>query len=149
MCIKQSYAQNESSMIHEALCPCYYSISLQKTMDVRDLTMNFWLLRGSSHYAAQVERLLPKLLSRGEGRSPSKYIMSVLLSEFEYFIEKKFHLLTKVGIFILGGPKLLSQGRILGAKSDAKCCHVGTLEAFHFWSLTTTPKLLISIRYTN
>ena len=77
-------------------------------------------VRGSLHYAAQVERLLPKLLSRGEGRSPFKYIMSVCLLNFEYFIEKNFHLSTRVWISILGGSKLLSRGQTLGAKSVKK-----------------------------
>ena len=93
-----------------------------------------WKFRGSSHYAGQVERSLPKHLSRGEGRSSLKYIMSVILLDFEYFIENKFHLSTRVWVSILGGPKLLLRGQILGAKSAKKCCHVGTLETFHLWS---------------
>ena len=76
---------------------------------------------GLSHYAAQVERLLPKLLSRGEGRSPLKYIMSVLLFDFEYFIEKMFGLSTRVWVSILGGSKLLPRGQILGVISAKKC----------------------------
>ena len=75
--------------------------------------------KGSSYYSAQVEGLLPKLLSRGEERSPLKYIMNVFLSNFEYFIEKMFGLLARVWISILGVPKLLSRGRTLGAKSAA------------------------------
>ena len=47
------------------------------------------MLRDSLHYVGQVERLLPKLLSRGEKRSPLKKIMNVLLLDFKYFIEKK------------------------------------------------------------
>ena len=47
------------------------------------------IVRGSSHLASQVERSNPKFLSRGEGRSSLTYIISVLLSDFEYFIEKK------------------------------------------------------------
>ena len=105
-------------------------------LEINSLT----LLRGSSHYTSQVKRLLPKLLSRGEGRSPLKYIMSVLLSYFEYFIEKKFHLSTRVWVFILGESKLLPRGRTLGAKSAKKCYHVRILEAFHFWSLVINMK---------
>ena len=58
----------------------------------RSMSQFFWLcvIRGSSHYAAQVKRSLPKLLSRGEGRSLLKYIMSVILSDYEYCIEKRF-----------------------------------------------------------
>ena len=97
-------------------------------------------LRGSSHYAAQVERSLPKLLLRGEGRSPLKYIMSVLLSNFEYFIENKFHLSTKVWISILDGLKLLPKGQTLDIKSAKKYCHVCTLETFHLWGLATSVK---------
>ena len=69
-----------------------------------------------------------------------KYIINALLSDFEYFIEKKFGLLTRVWISVLGGPKLLSRGQTLGTKSIKKCCHVGTLEAFHLWSLATSVK---------
>ena len=87
-------------------------------------------LKASSHMAGQVERPNPKLLSRGE-RSPLKYIISVLLSDSKYFIEKKFGLSTRIWVSILGGPKLLSSGQTLGTKSVKKCCHVGTLEAFH------------------
>ena len=83
-------------------------------------------LRGSSLYA-QVERSLPKLLLRGEGKSPLKYIMSVLLLDFEYFIEKQFHLLTRVWVFILGGSKFLLGDQTLVTKSAKKCCHVGSL----------------------
>ena len=82
----------------------------------------------------------PKLLSRGEDRSPLKYIISVLLSDSKYFIEKKFGLSTRVWISILGGPKLLLRGQTLGAKSAKKCCHVGILEAFHLWSLAISVK---------
>ena len=50
------------------------------------------VIRASSHLAGQAERSIPKLLSRGEDRSPLKYIISVFLSDSEYFIEKKFGL---------------------------------------------------------
>ena len=76
-----------------------------------------------------------------KNKSSLKYINSVFLSDSEYFIEKKFGLLTKVWVSILGGPKLLSRGQTLGAKSAKKCCHVGTLEAFHLWSLATSVKV--------
>ena len=62
------------------------------------------------------------------------------MSDYEYFIEKEFGLLTRVWVSVLGGPKLLSRGQTLGAKSVKKCCHVGTLEAFHLWSLATNVK---------
>ena len=45
-------------------------------------------LEYSSSHLAQTERPNPKLLSRGGDRSSLKYIISVLLSDFEYFIEK-------------------------------------------------------------
>ena len=70
-------------------------------------------------------------LERKERISPLKYIMSVVLLVFEYFIEKKFGLSTRVWIFILEVPKFLPKGQILGAKSAKKCYHVGILEAFH------------------
>ena len=94
----------------------------------------------SSHLTGQAERPNPKLLSRDEDKSPLKYIFSVFLLDSEYFIEKKFGLSTRVWISILGGPKLLLRGQTLGAKSARKYCHVGTLEAFHLWSLATTVK---------
>ena len=75
----------------------------------------------------QAKRPNPKLLSKGEDRSPLKYIINVLLSDFEYFIEKKFGLLIRVWVSDLEGPKLLSRGQTLGSKSTEKCCHVGTL----------------------
>ena len=82
-------------------------------------------LRGTSHYAVQAERPLPKFLSRAERRSSLKYIMSVFLSNSEYFIEKKFDLLTRVWIYILSVPKLLPKGQIFSTKNAKKCCHVG------------------------
>ena len=106
-------------------------------------------LRGSSNYKSnlrgEVERSLAKLLSRGEGRSPLKYIISVLLSDFEFFIEKKFHLSTRVWVSILRGPKFLLSDQTLGVKSAKKCCHVGTLEAFHLWSLVTSVSRLVTL----
>ena len=102
--------------------------------------------RASSHLANQVERPNPKLLFRGKDRSPLKYIISVLLSDSKYFIKKKFGLSTKVWVSVLGGPKLLLRGQTLGAKSAKKYCHIGTLEAFHLWSLATSegPKVDLS-----
>ena len=95
-----------------------------------------YLLRASSHLAGRTERPNPKLLSK----SSLKYIICVLLSDFDYFIEKKFDLSTRVWISIFDAPKLFSRGQTLGAKSAKKCCHVGTLEAFHLWSLATSVK---------
>ena len=95
--------------------------------------------------AGQVEKLNPKLLSRGEDRSPLKYIINVLMSDSEYFIEKKFGLSTRVWVSDLGGPKLLSRGQSFGIKSVKKCHHIGTLEAFHLWSLATSVKAHMSI----
>ena len=63
-------------------------------------------VRASSDLAGQAERSNPKLLWRDEDKSPLKYIISVLLSDSEYFIEKKFGLSTRVWIFVLGGPIL-------------------------------------------
>ena len=60
--------------------------------------------------------------------------------DFEYFIQKMFHLWTRVWIFILGVPKLLLRGQTLGAKSAKKCYHIGTLEAFHLLNLGTSEK---------
>ena len=68
------------------------------------------LFRASLHFAGQAKRPNPKLLSRGEDRSPLKYIISVILSDSKYFIEKRFCLLTRVWVSILGRPKFLSRG---------------------------------------
>ena len=95
---------------------------------------------GAFTLAGLVERSLPKLLSRGEGRSPLKYIMSVFLSNFEYFIEKKFGLSMRVCVSILEGPKLSPRGRTFDAKSVKKYYHIGALEVFHLWSLATNVK---------
>ena len=42
----------------------------------------------SLHLAGQAERPNPKLLPRGEKRSPLKYVGNVLLSDSKYFSEK-------------------------------------------------------------
>ena len=101
---------------------------------------NLTTLRGSSHYTTQVKKPLSKSLLRGKGRSPLKYIMSVLLLGFEYYTEKKYYLSTRVWISILRGLKLLPRGQILGAKSAKRYCHIGTLETFHLWILATSVK---------
>ena len=90
--------------------------------------------------AGQVKRPNPKLLSRDEDKNSLKYIINVFLLDFEYFIEKKFGLLTRVWVSILGGPKLLSRGQTFGAKSIKKCYYVVTLEAFHLCSLAISVK---------
>ena len=97
------------------------------------------MLRGSSHYAAQVERQLPKLLSRGEGRNPLKYIMSVLLSDFEYFIEKSSVSQLEFGFPFSVCPNSCREVELLAPKVPISC-HVGILKAFHFWSLATSMK---------
>ena len=98
------------------------------------------LVRASSHLAGRTKRPNPKLLSRGEDRSSLKYIINVFLSDSEYFIEKNFDLSTRVWISIFDAPKLFSRGQTLGTKNAKKYCHVGTLEAFHLWSLATSVK---------
>ena len=67
-------------------------------------------------HTSQVEMPNPKLLSKGEDRSPLKYIINVLLSDSKYFIEKKFGLLIKVWVSFLEGPKFLSRGQTLVPK---------------------------------
>ena len=66
--------------------------------------------------------------------------MSVLLSDFEYFIQKKFGLLIEVWVSILGVSKLLLRVQTLSTKRVKKYCHVGTLEVFHLWTLDTSVK---------
>ena len=61
--------------------------------------------------------------------------MSVLLSNFEYFIEKKFGFSTRVWVFIFSMLKLLLRVQTLGAKSNKKCCYVGILKAINLWTL--------------
>ena len=63
--------------------------------------------------------------------------MSVLLSNFEYFVEKKFDLLTRVWVSIFSVPKLLSRVQTLSAKSDKSqkvlpCSHFGGLISLDF-----------------
>ena len=43
-------------------------------------------IKASSNLTAQAERSNPKLFSKGEDRSPLKYIINVLLLDSEYFI---------------------------------------------------------------
>ena len=73
-------------------------------------------LRASSHLAGRTERPNPKLLSRGEERSSLNYIISVLLSNSQYFIEKKFDLSIRVWVSIFDTPKLFSRGQTRGTK---------------------------------
>ena len=85
----------------------------KKTCQVLKFSFNH---KGSSHYAIQAKRPLSKLLSRGEGRSSLKYIMSVLLSNFEYFIKRKFGLLTRVWISFLVCPNPCQEYKLLAPK---------------------------------
>ena len=102
----------------------------------------FWQFLGlESLKALGVNTMSPKMRGHrpksshswmiGEGRSPIKHTMSVLLSDFEYFIEKKYGLSARVWISIFNMPKLLLGVQIFGAKSTKKCYHVGILEAFY------------------
>ena len=52
-----------------------------------------------------------------------------------------FHLSARVWISIFDAPKFFLRRQTLGAKSAQKCYHVGTLEAFHLWSLATSVKV--------
>ena len=87
-------------------------------------------IRGSSYYVAQIERPLLKHLLRGEGRSLLKYIMTVLLLDFEYFIEKKFGLSARVWVSILSVSKLLPRGRTFGAKCAKRMLPCRHFEGF-------------------
>ena len=66
--------------------------------------------------------------------------MNIFLSNFEYFIEKKFDFSTRVWVFILNVPNLYPRGRTHSTKSAKNCCHVGIVEVFHLWSLNTSVK---------
>ena len=109
--------RNSTCRIHSHKESCISSHPLKNRWSTpKDQIIQY--LWGSSHLAGQVQRSNPKLLSRGEGRSPLKYI--IFLSDFEYFIEKKFSLLTRVWVSIPKGPKLLPRGQTLSAKSVKK-----------------------------
>ena len=73
----------------------------------------------SSHLASQAERPNPKLLSKGEDRSPLKYIINVLLLDSEYFIEKRFGFLARVWIFFLEDQNSCREVKPLAPKSAA------------------------------
>ena len=73
--------------------------------------------------------------------------MSVLLSKFKYFTEKIFDLSTRVWISILIVPNPCREVEFLVPKVPRKHCHVGTLEAFHLWSLATSVKAARSTSY--
>ena len=51
-----------------------------------------------------------------------------------------FHLSARIWVSVFDAPKLFPRGQTFGAKSAKKCCHIGTLEAFHLWSLVTSVK---------
>ena len=89
-----------------------------------------------SHLVSQAKRPNSKFISRGEDRSPLKYIINVLLLDFEYFIEKKFGLSTRVWISVRGGPKFILRGQILRAKSVRKCYHGKSKLWRHFGGLS-------------
>ena len=116
------------------------SNSYAKNLASLSQSRNYVIIRGSSHYTNQIERLLSKLLSKGEERSPLKYIMRVIFLDFEYLIQKRIGLSTRVWVSILEGHKLLLREQNLGTKSAKKCYHAGTLEVFHLWSLATSVK---------
>ena len=90
--------------------------------------------------ADQVERPNPKFLLRGEDRSSLNILSMHFCHILSILLKKRFGLSTRVWVSVLGGPKLLSRGQTLGAKSVKKCYHVGILEAFHLWSLATSVK---------
>ena len=73
-------------------------------------------LRAYSDLADQAERPNPKLLSKGEDRSPLKYIISVLLLDSEYFIEKKFGLSLEFGFPFLKDPNSYREVKFLAPK---------------------------------
>ena len=51
-----------------------------------------------------------------------------------------FHLSARVWVSVFDAPKFFPRGQTFGTKSAKKCCHIGTLEAFHLWSLATSVK---------
>ena len=93
----------------------------------------------SSHLAGRTERPNPKL-SRGEDKSSLKYIISVLLSNSEYFIEKSLTSRLEFGFPFSMHPNSSQEAKLLVPKSAKKYCHVDTLKAFHLWSLATSVK---------
>ena len=66
--------------------------------------------------AGQVKRPNAKLLSRGEKRSPLKYIISVLLSDSEYFIEKSLASRLEFGFLFLKDPNSSREVKLLAPK---------------------------------
>ena len=73
-------------------------------------------LRASSDLANQAERSNPKLLSRGEDRSLLKYIISVLLLDSEYFIEKSLTSRLEFGFPLLEDPNSCREVELLVLK---------------------------------
>ena len=101
----------------------------------RTFPLELDILMASSHLASLAKRPNPKLLSRGEDKSPLKYIITIFLSNSQYFIEKKFVLSTRVWVSILGGPKLLPRGQTLWCQKCQKvlpCRHFGGLSPLEF-----------------
>ena len=101
--------------------------------------------------------MLPKLIGHcpksshssvsSEGRSPLNCIMTVFLSDFKYFIEKKFGLLAKVWISNFNVPKLLLRVQNLGAKlpKSATCRHFGSLSPLDFGHYTNNENCVVTL----
>ena len=79
-------------------------------------SLHLYTFRASSDLAGQAERSNPKLLSRGEDRSLLKYIISVLLSDFEYFIEKSLTSRLEFGFRFLEDPNSYPKVKFLAPK---------------------------------
>ena len=74
-------------------------------------------LRASLDLAGQAEtRPNSKILSKGEDRSPLKYIINVLLSGSEYFIEKSLASRLEFGFLFLKDPNSYREVKLLMPK---------------------------------
>ena len=87
-----------------------------------------------------MKRPLPKsshFWARGEGRSSLKYMKSVFLLDFEYFIFLKIWSHNKSLDFHSWCVQTLAESPNSWRQ---KYCHVGTLEAFYLWTLGISVK---------
>ena len=88
-------------------------------------------LRGSSHIAGQAERSVPKLLLRGEGRSPLKYIMSVLCQILSILLKKCFTSRLEFGFPFLKNPNFCQEAK-LSVPKVLSCRYFGDLSPLEF-----------------
>ena len=93
------------------------------------------ILKGFSHLVSQVQRSNPKLLLKGEGRSPLKYTITILLLDFEYFIKKRLASRLEFGFPFSKDLNSCREIKLLVPKV-LPCKHLGGLSLLEFGHYT-------------